>query len=344
MVCPNCGREMAEENGVLRCRFCGCGMKDSKSVRKSRFVSLAAGIAATVFALLFLFAGFMLIKDSVIANRSRLRKDGKSNAPVRIAFTGKYIELPVGETRQILPSISPKGAETGGIEWESSDPSVAAVDDNGLVSAIAPGSAVVSASIGGVRAEAEVFVYRELLELLAGRIQREGSFDEDYGWYFLPVLYEENEEEGLLICRNTELIWAEGSNEVALCCDVFDADVNVFYETFVNFTFGDKQKAAVYFYCSCGSSEGGEPSVLPVSQPGVPAVTEAEARGSLIIPAYSAGDHIALSDYDGDPEFRDTAERIAASMVGYSLGILKIRWNSLGVSAPIGEILGLAKL
>lgn len=345
MLCPKCGRDMAEEDGVFRCRFCGFSTKDKKSINKSRWISIAAGAAAAVFLLAFLFAGFMVLKAYVPGLRLGIGrpKHAKAAEPVGVSFTRPNIELQVGGSHTLKPIVSPSGAKAEGFIWESSDPSVASVDDEGNISAVAPGTAVVSAALGEIRAEAQVLVYQHELELLAAKIKREGKFDEDYGWYFLPVLYEESEENGVPVCRNTELIWSENSNEIALCCDVYDKDVEFFYETFVNFTFGDKQNADVYFYCSLGDEAAEEPVIIPASYSGSE-VLEAEAQGKISIPNYALGMGVTFTGYDGDPEFRETAKEIASSMVTYSLSILKIRWNTMKMPCSLEEMTGFAKL
>ncbi len=54
---------------------------------------------------------------------------------------GAY-RLPVDDVRTFVATVSPEGTE---VEWESSDPDIATVDENGIVTAIAEGTATITA-------------------------------------------------------------------------------------------------------------------------------------------------------------------------------------------------------
>lgn len=67
-------------------------------------------------------------------------------------------ELIVGETVTLVAVVLPENAEDRTVTWSSSLPSVAAVDEDGLVTALAAGSAVVTAAAGDKKAECTVTV------------------------------------------------------------------------------------------------------------------------------------------------------------------------------------------
>ena len=83
------------------------------------------------------------------------------------AFTDSFITMYVGETHQLTPAITPSYAHVKNITWVSSDNSIATVDQNGLVTAIAcPGeklgqptdAALITANIDGIAATCRVIV------------------------------------------------------------------------------------------------------------------------------------------------------------------------------------------
>lgn len=67
-------------------------------------------------------------------------------------------EIYVGETFKLEAKVLPSDAADLSVSWTSSDPDIAAVDNDGLVSGISAGSAVITAEAGGVRAECSITV------------------------------------------------------------------------------------------------------------------------------------------------------------------------------------------
>ena len=63
-----------------------------------------------------------------------------------IYLSSATIELKEGETKQLTVTVYPIDADHKAVSWVSSMPSVASVDGNGLVTAIATGSAVITAT------------------------------------------------------------------------------------------------------------------------------------------------------------------------------------------------------
>ena len=80
-----------------------------------------------------------------------------------ISLSDATVMLTAGETKQITANVLPANATSKKVTWESSDPSVATVSDNGLVQALAVGKAEISAMTedGSKRASLKVTVYQE---------------------------------------------------------------------------------------------------------------------------------------------------------------------------------------
>ena len=87
------------------------------------------------------------------------------NAPI-IRVTGvslnieDYMPLAVGTTKTLIATLSPANATNRSVTWTSSDPTVACVDDNGVVTAVSAGWAniTVTTADGGYTATADVLV------------------------------------------------------------------------------------------------------------------------------------------------------------------------------------------
>jgi len=91
--------------------------------------------------------------------------------PATITVTPAAVSLDaIGDTRQLTAKATDKdGKELTGvlITWESSAPTVVAVDDAGKITAIAPGTADVTASAGGVSGKAGVTVTQAISKVEA---------------------------------------------------------------------------------------------------------------------------------------------------------------------------------
>lgn len=67
--------------------------------------------------------------------------------PVKSVSLNKYsAELALNRTLQLTATVKPKKADDQTIVWETSDPAVAVVDENGLVTAVGKGKCVISAT------------------------------------------------------------------------------------------------------------------------------------------------------------------------------------------------------
>lgn len=86
-----------------------------------------------------------------------------SNVPVAVsgvALSPETLTLEAGKSSQLTVTFQPAGATNQNVTWESSDPSVATVDENGRVRAVAEGTAIITVTTadGGFTATCEVTV------------------------------------------------------------------------------------------------------------------------------------------------------------------------------------------
>lgn len=73
-----------------------------------------------------------------------------------ITLNESEIDMLVGDTYQLTATVLPENAGDKDVAWSSSDNGVATVDGSGLVTAVAAGEAVITASCGGHEAECRV--------------------------------------------------------------------------------------------------------------------------------------------------------------------------------------------
>ena len=86
---------------------------------------------------------------------------GEDNDPVAVSditLDKPTLALTVGETGQLSATVTPGDAADKNVVWSSGNTAVATVDDSGLVTAVAPGNATITATAGGKRATCEVAV------------------------------------------------------------------------------------------------------------------------------------------------------------------------------------------
>lgn len=84
------------------------------------------------------------------------------------------LTLSAGDQVQLSASVTPSNASAN-VEWNSGDPSIATVDANGLVTAVAAGSAVITARAGDASAECKVTV--KAPEYVLGDVNHDGNKD-----------------------------------------------------------------------------------------------------------------------------------------------------------------------
>ncbi len=80
----------------------------------------------------------------------------KTDISIRLDQTS--LQLSSGQTVVLTATVTSEDASDTPVTWSSSDPAVASVDENGKVTAIAPGDAVITASYKGKRATCNVAV------------------------------------------------------------------------------------------------------------------------------------------------------------------------------------------
>lgn len=96
--------------------------------------------------------------------------DGEKTVEVEdIYIEGPEADLVVGDTFTIKAVISPDNATNKSIKWSSDNESVATVD-KGEVTAVAAGSAVITAKAGGLEATCTVTVKEETPDVLTGTV------------------------------------------------------------------------------------------------------------------------------------------------------------------------------
>ena len=87
----------------------------------------------------------------------------KEAEPVDVPVTGITVDpatasLTVGGTQQLTATVEPAGATNPTVTWSSSDTSIATVDENGLVTAVAVGTATITGAAGDQTATCAVTV------------------------------------------------------------------------------------------------------------------------------------------------------------------------------------------
>jgi len=148
--CPQCGRPVRKDPAVQ------AEKPDKKVVKKApldpkkkKKVLLYGGIGLAVIAI--------LVVAIVLYS---LRVD-------RFAIRTTSVALKKGQSQTIAYDVEPKSVKPERIKWESSDPSVATVDDKGNVVGIGPGQCTITASVGGKSDTLDISImsYKTLLKM-----------------------------------------------------------------------------------------------------------------------------------------------------------------------------------
>lgn len=104
-----------------------------------------------------------------------------SIVPASITLNEQSLSLIVGNTSQLSATVSPNDAKDKSVSWSSSDANIATVSQDGLITAIAPGTATITAktNTGGLTATcsvevkkievASVTVSKETFEMIVGQ-------------------------------------------------------------------------------------------------------------------------------------------------------------------------------
>lgn len=79
----------------------------------------------------------------------------------KVELNKTSVSLKAGETEQLTATVTPDNATDKTVTWTSSKPTVAAVDENGKITAVAPGTATITATAGDKSATCTVTVAKE---------------------------------------------------------------------------------------------------------------------------------------------------------------------------------------
>lgn len=79
----------------------------------------------------------------------------------KVELNKTSVSLKAGETAQLTATVTPDNATDKTVTWTSSKPTVAAVDENGKITAVAPGTATITATADGKSATCTVTVAKE---------------------------------------------------------------------------------------------------------------------------------------------------------------------------------------
>jgi hypothetical protein len=264
--------------------------------------------------------------------------------PYKISFNQSRMTVEIGTKTALVPVISPADAEYSGVEWRSSDRSVASVDDEGNFVAHSEGKTTITATVAGdVTARLNVFVYRYLFDIFIDYIYENGEYDDDYKEYFITLNWSSSHEsDGTQINKHTYLSFYPGSDRVILYCDVFNEDGSVYYESLVYFTREDRKYAKFQFYCECEDYSGTGVDTIPM----VFAEDHMtfDAVGRLDLENYTTQTKLLFENYEGEDSFEQTALKITNELIASSMLLLKEQWTSFGLGYSIAEVVGLKSL
>ena len=74
--------------------------------------------------------------------------------PESVTLNEADVDMLMGGTLQLTATVVSNDPNSTAVTWTSSNPAVATVDNNGLITAVAPGEAVITATLGMGRAQA----------------------------------------------------------------------------------------------------------------------------------------------------------------------------------------------
>lgn len=106
-------------------------------------------------------AKFLILFLSAAALLAACDKDNAPVAVSEVTLNRTTLKLTAGDTEQLTATVLPENAGYDGIVWNSGNTAAATVDDSGLVTAVAPGNATITATAGGKQATCEVTVTPE---------------------------------------------------------------------------------------------------------------------------------------------------------------------------------------
>lgn len=153
---------------------------------KEAFQVYSSPIVVEEDAVVYAYAAAENANDSEISGtKIEIRKEGESISVTDITLNESELALETGETAELTVAVLPKNATDKSVKWKSSDERIASVDQDGTVTAIAPGTAVIEAAArdgSNVKASCTVTVGSEKKEQeISGQNRYEKTFgDEDF--------------------------------------------------------------------------------------------------------------------------------------------------------------------
>lgn len=107
----------------------------------------------------------ILLSVSLIATYSCKKEKDKSVAVTEVRLDKSATTLVEGDTEELMATVMPENATDKGIEWKSSDESVATVSQTGLVTALKEGSSAITVitNDGGFKATCDVTVNKKVI-------------------------------------------------------------------------------------------------------------------------------------------------------------------------------------
>lgn len=156
----------------------------------------------------------ILLSVSLIATYSCKKEKDKSVAVTEVRLDKTATTLVEGDTEELMATVMPENATDKGIEWKSSDESVATVSQNGLVTALKEGPAVITVitNDGGFEATCDVTVNKKDIPVTEVQLNKE------------TMDLMEGDEERLVVtvkpddATDKSVVW-ESSNETVVTVD-----------------------------------------------------------------------------------------------------------------------------
>lgn len=153
----------------------------------------------------------ILLSVSLIATYSCKKEKDKSVAVTEVRLNKASVTLVEGDTEELMATVMPENATDKGIEWKSSDESVAAVSQTGLVTALKEGSSAITVitNDGGLKATCDVTVNKKVIAVTSVVL---GNTE---------LTLVEGEEEKLAVAVTPEnatdksVVWESGNESVA---------------------------------------------------------------------------------------------------------------------------------
>lgn len=153
----------------------------------------------------------ILLSVSLIATYSCKKEKDKSVAVTEVRLDKSATTLVEGDTEELMATVMPENATDKGIEWKSSDESVATVSQTGLVTALKEGSSAITVitNDGGFKATCEVTVNKKTIAVTSVVL---GNTE---------LTLVEGEEEKLAVAVTPEnatdksVVWESGNESVA---------------------------------------------------------------------------------------------------------------------------------